>query len=149
MAENRLSRELQNRASQERPKVWAPPSTLPEPDRQPGFEYRWIRTGTRNEADPRNISMAFREGWEPVKVEEQPHMKHLSDSESKYKGSIEIGGLLLCKIPQEIIEQRNAYYNNQADQQMQSVDNNFYRENDPRAPLFKDHKTTVSFGKGK
>ena len=32
---------------------------------------------------------------------------------------------------------------------MDSVNNNFMKENDPRAPLFKDHKTSVSFGKGK
>ena len=149
MAENRLARELENRTAKERPKSWAPPSTLPEPDRLPGYDYRGVRTSTLNEADPRNVSMKLREGWEPVKATEQPHMQIVSDTHSKHPGCIEIGGLLLCKTPEELVKQRNDYYQNQANNQMDSVDNNFYRENDPRAPLFKDHKTSVSFGKGK
>lgn len=149
MAEKRTDRQYENRASQERPKAWAPPTAKPEPNKQPGWVYFWKRTATLNEPDPRNISMAFREGWEPVKAEEQPHMKHLSDHNSKFKGCIEIGGLLLCKAPEELINQRNEYYLNQANQQMQSVDNNLMRESDPRAPIFKEHKSSVSFGKGK
>ena len=149
MAENKLARELQNREAKERPKSWSPPSTLPEPNKEPGFGYRWIRTSTLNDPDPRNISMKFREGWAPVKAEEKPHMKIIAAVNSQHHGCVEIGGLLLCKAPIELIEQRDDFYLNQANNQMQSVDNNFMRENDPRAPLFKDHKTTVSFGKGK
>jgi hypothetical protein len=47
-----------------------------------------------------------------------------------------------------MIEQRTAYYNNQAASQMQSVDNSLMRENDPRMPLFNDRKTKVTFGRG-
>ena len=120
MAEKRTNRQYEDRASQERPKAWAPPTAKPEPNKQPGWVYFWKRTATLNEPDPRNISMAFREGWEPVKAEEQPHMKHLSDHNSKFKGCIEIGGLLLCKAPEELINQRNEYYLNQANQQLRS-----------------------------
>jgi len=93
--------------------------------------------------------MALREGYEMVKAEEQPHMKIVADSNSRYPGCIEIGGLVLCKIPTELAKQRNDYYLEKADQQMQSVDNNLMRQSDPRAPIFKEHKSTVSFGKGK
>tara|TARA_E500000318_G_scaffold47555_1_gene44763 strand:- start:68 stop:517 length:450 start_codon:yes stop_codon:yes gene_type:complete len=149
MAEKRTNRQHENRASQERPKTWTPPSTIPDVIPLPGFDYHWKRIAILNDPDPRNISMALREGYEMVKAEEQPHMKIVADSNSRYPGCIEIGGLVLCKIPTELARQKKGYYLEQADQQMQSVDNNLMRQSDPRAPIFKEHKSTVSFGKGK
>jgi hypothetical protein len=149
MAENRLTRELDNRTKTERPKQWAPAELLPEPDKQPGYAYRWIRTSTLNNADPRNVSAKLREGWEPVRVEEQPKFALLIDPNSRYKDNIEIGGLLLCKIPAEFVEQRAEYYASQTEAQTRAVDNNMMRENDPRMPLFNERKSKVSFGKGK
>ena len=43
MAENRLAREVQTRSASERPKQWQRPETLPQPDKQAGYVYRWIR----------------------------------------------------------------------------------------------------------
>jgi hypothetical protein len=148
MAENKLSRELETRAVQERPKQWAPPELLPEPDKQPGYAYRWIRVSTLNNADPRNISAKLREGWEPVTLSEQPKFQLLADPNSRFKDNIEVGGLLLCKTPIEFVEQRNAHYQKQAENQIEAVDNNLMRQNDPRMPLFNERKTEVSFGKG-
>ena len=148
MATNRLQRELENRTTQERPKQWANPELLPEPDRQPGYAYRWIRVSTLNQADPRNLSGKLREGWEPVGVEEQPKFQLLIDPNSRFKDNIEIGGLLLCKTPEEFVDQRNKHYQNQADNQMDAVDNNLMRQNDPRMPLFNEKKSSVTFGKG-
>ena len=149
MAENKLSRELETRTVQERPKQWAPPELLPEPDKQPGYAYRWIRVSTLNTADPRNISAKMREGWEPVTLAEQPKFQLLADPNSRFKDNIEVGGLLLCKTPIEFVEQRNAHYQRQTDNQIEAVDNNLMRQNDPRMPLFNERKTEVSFGKGK
>ena len=148
MAENRLTRELETRAVQERPKQWTPPELLPEPDKQPGFAYRWIRVSTLNNADPRNLSAKLREGWEPVKIEEQPKFQLLIDPNSRFKDNIEVGGLLLCKTPQELVDQRNNYYQQQSEGQIESVDNNLMRQNDPRMPLFNERKSSTSFGKG-
>ena len=148
MASNKLTRELETRELTERPKQWMPPELLPEPDKQAGFAYRWIRTSTLNQADPRNLSAKLREGWEPVMIEEQPKFRLLVDPNSRYKDNIEIGGLLLCKTPIEFVEQRNKYYSDQADAQMEAVDNTLMRQNDPRMPLFNERKTTNSFGKG-
>ena len=149
MAEKRTNRQHENRASQERPKTWTPPSTLPNVIPLPGFDYHWKRIAILNDPDPRNISMALREGYEMVKAEEQPHMKVIADSNSRYPGCIEIGGLVLCKIPTELAKQKKGYYLEKADQQMQSVDNNLMRQSDPRAPIFKEHTSPLSFGKGK
>ena len=148
MAENRMTRELETRAVQERPKQWMPPELLPEPDKAPGYSYRWIRTSTLNAADPRNISAKLREGWEPVTLEEQPKFRLLADPQSRFKDNIEIGGLLLCKTPSELVEQRNEYVDKQTQAQTEAVDNNLMRQNDPRMPLFKERKSGTSFGKG-
>lgn len=148
MAENRLPRDTETRESKSRPKQWQQPESLPEPDKMPGYAYRWIRVSTLNVADPRNLSGKLREGWEPVPVEEQPKFKLLVDPASRFKDNIEIGGLLLCKTPAEFVDQRNAHFNKQAANQMESVDNNLMRQSDPRMPLFKERKSSTSFGKG-
>jgi hypothetical protein len=148
MAENRLTRELDTRATSERPKQWAPAELLPEPDKQAGYAYRWIRTSTLNQADPRNLSGKLREGWEPVGIEEQPKFQLLVDPNSRFKDNIEIGGLLLCKTPEEFVAQRNTHYQKQAENQMDAVDSSLMRQSDPRMPLFKESKSTTTFGKG-
>jgi hypothetical protein len=101
-----------------------------------------------NSADPRNLSGKLREGWEPVRAEEQPKFKLLVDPDSRFKDNIEIGGLLLCKTPQELVDQRTAYYDKQTQSQTDAVDNSLMRQNDPRMPLFNEKKSSVSFGKG-
>lgn len=148
MAENRLARELETRAVVERPKQWAVPDLLPEPIKQPGYDYRWVRVSTLNSADPRNLSSKMREGWEPVPVEEQPQFRLLTDPNSRYKDNIEVGGLLLCKVPKEYMAQRKEYIQAQTDAQTRAVDNNFMRQSDPRMPLFNERKSTTTFGKG-
>jgi hypothetical protein len=148
MAENRIARELESRSNKERPKTWQPASTLPEPDKQPGYAYRWIRVSSLGQHDARNISSKFREGWEPVRIEEQPQFKAIVDSKSEFKDNIEVAGLLLCKIPEELMDQRKEYYARKNRAQIESVDNNFMRENDPRMPLYSEKKSKTSFGKG-
>jgi len=147
MADNRLTRDTQTRDTSVRPKQWAPAELLPEPDKQPGYAYRWIRTSTLNAADPRNLSAKLREGWEPVNVSEQPQMQLLIDPTSRFRDNIEIGGLLLCKTPTEFIEQRNDHFNKQTQAQTEAVDNNLMRQSDPRMPLFNERKSTTSFGR--
>jgi hypothetical protein len=149
MEQNRKPRSTETRVTAERPKQWAPAELLPEPDKQDGFAYRWIRVSMLNNADPRNLSAKLREGWEPVRAEEQPALQLLIDPNSRFKDNIEVGGLLLCKTPIELVEQRNAHFQKITNDQTTAVDNNLMRANDPRMPLFNDKKSSVSFGKGK
>ena len=144
MAENRTPRNVDTRVQAERPKQWKPAELLPEPDKLPGYAYRWIRVGLQGSADPRNYSAKLREGWEPVKIEEQPQFQLLVDEGSRFKDGIEVGGLLLCKTPIEFVEQRNNHYLKQSEDQILSVDNNLMRQNDPRMPLFKESKSSTS-----
>ena len=147
MTTKRIDREVENRDNSERLQQWAPAELLPEPIKIPGYKYHWVRISTLGAADPRNLSAKLREKWEPVPVEEQPEMQLLVDPNSRFKDNIEIGGLLLCKTPEEFVEQRNAHYSKQTEAQAEAVDNNLMRQSDPRMPLFKERKSSSSFGK--
>ena len=137
------------REQTERPKVWQPASLLPEPDQQPGYVYRWIRVASAGKSDGQNFMSKKREGWEPVRIEEQPQFTDMTDPDSRYKDNIEVGGLLLCKAPTELMRQRKEYFARKNQAQMDSVDNNFMRESDSRMPLFREKRSTTSFGSGK
>ena len=149
MAEmTRADRDSNTRDTTQRRATWTPPQILPEPKPQHGFRFRWIRTALMGQFDPTNTSAKLREGWEPVKTEDHPELMIYSDPNSRFKGNVENGGLLLCKAPMEMVEQRTAWYNKQAASQMDAVDSNFMKTNDARMPLFSDKKSSVSFGRG-
>jgi hypothetical protein len=100
------------------------------------------------QADPSNVSSKLREGYEPCKAEDYPELMMHATTEGRFKGGIEVGGLLLCRIPEEFLKQRADYYANQNKAQMDSVDNSFLRENDPRMQKFSERSTKVTFGPG-
>ena len=145
--QTRTNRETNSREKSAR-YVYTPSSTLPDPTPEPGYTFRWIATHVLGQADPTNVSRKMRDGYEPVKAADHPEMMVAGNEKT---GNIEIGGLMLCKIPTERAAAMSDYYNGQAQNQMDSVDNNFMRQNDPRMPLFADRKSTVTrggFGKG-
>lgn len=146
--QNRNARDLSTREKSVRP-VYVPPSSLPDPTPEPGWVYRWIATHVMGEAQNNNVSRKFREGWEPVKAADHPELKLFGSSNT---GNVEIGGLMLCKMPKDMVDARNEYYAKQAQAQVDSVDNHFMRNNDPRMPLFSERKSTssrgVNFGSG-
>ena len=146
--QNRTAREADTRQVMQRPEAWRPPETLPMPDDRPGWTHRYVRISTMGTADPSNISSKLREGYEPCKAEEYPELMVHASTEGRFKGNIEVGGLLLCRIPSEFMAQRAKYYENLNKSQVDSVDNNFLRENDPRMPLFSEKRTKVTFGSG-
>ena len=141
MADPRIPRDLVARDKTVRA-VYVPPSALPDPTPEPGMSFRWIATHVLNQANPANVSKQMREGWEPVKAVDHPEMMYLGST----AGNVEIGGLMLCKMPTDRVEARGDYYNRQAATQMESVENNFMRNNDPRMPLFEDKKSTSTRG---
>ena len=148
MAENRLDRELETREKKTRKRHWQRPETLPSPNPEPGYEFHWVRVSTQGQIDATNVSSKLREGWEPVKASDHPEITLVTVENERFKDNVVIGGLLLCKAPKELVEERSDYYNNQTKSQMQSVENNFMRENDPRIPLFNDRRSKVTFGTG-
>ena len=139
---NRDSRTEDTRENSERKATWQRPSALPDPTPQEGVEFRWIRTSALGQSDMTNVSSKFREGWEPVKLEDHPELKIMSDVDSKFKGNVEVGGLLLCKNSTENMDARRDYQQNQASSQMQAVDNSYMKESDPRMPVLRPEKST-------
>jgi hypothetical protein len=148
MAENRIKRDNVTRETATRKKAWRPPELLPSPNEEEGYAFRWVRVANQGQVDATNVSSKLREGWVQVKAEDHPEIVMVSTEQERFKDNIVIGGLMLCKAPIEMIEDRNDYYGAQNSAQIQSVDNNLMRENDPRMPLFNERKTNVTFGKG-
>ena len=144
----KLTRDTQTRELSERPKAWRPAELLPEPDKQAGFAYRWVAVSINGHYDHRNYTSKMREGWEAVRMEEQPKFQMLRDPNSRFTDNIEIGGLLLCKIPEEFVDQRTQYFAEKTRAETEGVDNNLMRQSDARMPIFKEGKSSSSFGRG-
>ena len=148
MADNRIARTSEGRETTQRNSTWVPQQLLPEPTPIPGYTFRWVRTAIMGQFDPTNTSAKLREGFEPCKAEDHPELMLYNDPNSRFKGNVEIGGLMLCKIPTDVLEQRSEWFANQSKLQVDSVDNNFMRSSDPRMPLFNERKSSISFGRG-
>ena len=148
--QERTPRGTDNREATSRPSdKWVPASALPVPNPIEGWKFRWIRTGSQGNSDNTNVSKKFREGWVAVMAADHPELQVESDIGSRFKGNVEVGGLLLCKMPTELLDKRKAYHQQVADRQMQSVDNSFMNENDPRMPLLRPERNTRNgFGGG-
>lgn len=140
--QNRTNRDLVSREKTAR-YVYRPPSTLPDPTPEPGYTYRWIATHVLGQSDPTNTSRKFRDGYEPVKAADHPELMIPGNEKT---GNVEIGGLMLCKIPTERAIAMAEYYAEESQKQTDSVDNNFMRQNDPRMPLFSDRKSSTTRG---
>jgi len=148
MAENRIKRDNENRETKTRKRSWQRPEVLPTPEPEDGYAFRWVRVSMLGQVDATNVSSKLREGWEPVRAEDYPQFTVLNVEQERFADNVVQGGLMLCKIPQEIVAERTAHYEQQARNQIQSVDNNLMRENDARMPLFNERKTKVTFGNG-
>lgn len=148
MAEARTPRNLETREQSARKRSWAPPELLPSPAADPEYDFHWVRVSTMGTPDAMNVSSKLREGWEPVRAVDHPEVHMMTTEDPRFKDNVVVGGLMLCKTPKEMVQERNAYYTGQADAQIKAVDNNYMRENDPRMPLFSDKRTKVTFGNG-
>ena len=146
----RQSRDMDTREKEVRQQSWKPAHDLPTPTPVDGYVFRWVRVAMMGNPDPANMARSRREGWVPCKAADHPEISQDFAAFGMAPSSdlIEIGGLVLCKAPSELMESRDAYYADMTHKQAQSVDNNFLRENDPRMPLFREGKSKVSFGSG-
>ena len=141
------SRASQTRSKTERPKEWAPPSSLDAPTAPDGFRHRWIRAESLGFQDSKNISGRIRSGYELVRAEE---VENAGDypvlEDGKYKGVIGVGGLLLAKVPIEIAQQRSDYMTNRHKDRSEAVANDLMKEQDQRMPINVERQSRVTFG---
>ena len=141
------SRANQTRSKTERPKVWVPPSSLDAPPAPDGFRYRWIRADSMGFDDSKNIQGRLRSGYELVRAEEVENSSDYPVLETgKYKGVIGVGGLLLAKVPEEIVAALTAYIKKRTEGMNEAVDNDLMREQHKSMPINIDRQSRVTFG---
>ena len=143
----RTPRSNSTRAKQARREPWKPPSMLDAPPAPEGYRHRWIRAEVMGFDDRKNVAARSREGWELVRGEDHPDFEIPTIEDGKHAGVIGVGGLLLAKIPVEIVEERREYFQSMTRNQMTAVDNDLAREQHPAMPISKpDRHSRVTFG---
>ena len=140
------SRESESRVKTERPKVWTPPSQLDAPPAPAGFKHRWIRAESVGQMDQKNVSARLREGWEFVRADEYPEMEWPSIDSGRYEGVIAVGGLMLARIPEEIVDQRKQYFAQVTQDKDDAIANDPLKEQHPSMPISKERSSRVTFG---
>ena len=147
---DRSSRETQSRERTERKMEWNPGSALSAPEPPLGYKHRWIRESVMEFDDKTNVHKKRQEGWDLVRAEEYPDYVGPVVDEGRNAGVIGVGGLVLARIPVELADQRNQHYQGVTPQQMEAVDRDWMRENNPAMPkLAPQRKSSVSFGSGR
>jgi len=143
----RSARDSESRESAERIQQWRPGSALEAPEPPIGFKHRWIRESVMEYDDKTNVHKKRQEGWELVRAEEYPDWVGPIIDEGRNAGTIGVGGLVLARIPIELINQRNQHFAKVASNQMEAVDRDWMRENNALMPkLAPQRKSSVSFG---
>mgnify|MGYP001496771185 FL=1 len=145
----KTSRVSQTRVKQERPKVWAPPSSLDAPPAPDGYRHRWIRAESMGFDDTKNMSGKLRSGWELVRADEYPDSDFPTLDEGRYAGVIGVGGLVLARIPEELARQREAYFDKRTADRNEALENDVLKEQHPSMPINQDRQTRVTFGGSK
>ena len=128
-------------------KPWTPPSYLDTPNAPDGFRHRWVRIEVLGFVDTKNIQGRLRSGYELVRADEYPNEDFPAISDGKYAGVIGHGGLVLTRVPEEIARQRQAYFEKQAQDQVDALDNDLLKEQDNRMPIDIDKQSRTFGGK--
>ena len=147
MKTNKLpSRESETREKVSRRKPWAPPSQLDAPPAPAGFVHRWIRAESVGQLDNKNVSARLREGWEFVRSDEFPDQEWPNIDSGKYQGVIAVGGLMLARIPKEIVKEREKYFAQVTQDKDDAVANDPLKDQHPSMPISNERSTRVTFG---
>jgi len=146
---DKTSRASETRAKDVRPQVWTPPSSLDAPPAPDGYRQRWIRVESMGFDDTKNASGKLRSGWEFVRADQYPEENYPVLKEGKYAGVIGVGGLVLARIPEELAQQREEYYNRRTKDREDAVNNDLLKEQHPSMPINQDRQSRVTFGGSK
>ena len=145
---DRAPRATKTRAAKPRRKPWQPPSMLDAPSPPEGYVHRWIRAEVRGFDDRKNISARIREGWELVRKEEYPEFEAPTIDSGRYEGVFGVGGLLLARIPVEIVDERTDFFLQRNAEAMQAVDNDLMKETQHHSMAIQkpERQSRVTFG---
>lgn len=137
---------MTKRTRQKRNVSYQPPSLLDAPEPPAGYKHRWVRTSVMGEDDTRNYAKKRRIGYEPVRAEEYPDWHAPTIDGGRLDGVIGHSGLVLCRIKEEIVEGRQAYYEGRAQRQDEATTNDFMAVENPVMPLSVQKRSTVTTG---
>ena len=140
-----------SRASQSRTKTvkkttWTPPSSLDAPPAPDGYKHRWLRAEVLGFDDTKNMAGHLRSGFELVRAEEYPNSEYPVIKEGKYQGMIGVGGLLLGRIPNEVVEARKEYFARMTQEKTDAIEKDLMKEEHPSMPINSERQTRVTFG---
>ena len=142
----KTSRASQTREKTAQKKVWTPPSSLDAPPAPDGYHHRWIRAESMGFDDTKNMAGKLRSGYELVRADEYPGSNYPTVSEGKYKGVIGVGGLLLARIPVEIVKARDEYFGKITQDKNKAIEQDLMKEQHPSMPINAERQTRVTFG---
>ena len=142
----KTSRASQTRAKTAKKTVWTPPSSLDAPPAPDGFHHRWIRAESMGFDDTKNMAGKLRSGYELVRADEYPGSNYPVMTEGKYKGVIGVGGLLLARIPNDIVKAREEYFRQQTQERNDAIENDLMKEQHPGMPINAERQSRVTFG---
>ena len=142
----KTSRASQSRAKTAKKTTWTPPSSLDAPPAPDGYHHRWIRAETMGFDDTKNMSGKIRSGYELVRADEYPGSEYPSVQDGKYKGVIGVGGLLLARIPVEVVKSREEYFRNMTQDADTAIERDLMKEQHPGMPINAERQSRVTFG---
>ena len=142
----KTSRASQTRAKTAQKVVWTPPSSLDAPPAPAGFHHRWIRAETMGFDDTKNMAGRLRSGYELVRADAYPGSDYPVMNEGKYKGVIGVGGLLLARIPEEIVKARDDYFKKVTQDKDEAIESDLLKDQHPSMPINAERQTRVTFG---
>ena len=142
----KTSRASQTREKTSQKKVWTPPSSLDAPPAPDGYQHRWIRAETMGFDDSKNMAGRIRSGYELVRADAYQGSEYPVISEGKYKGVIGVGGLLLAKVPIEVVKSREAYFDGMTQDANDAIENDLMKEQHPGMPINAERQSRVTFG---
>ena len=142
----KTSRASQTRVKTAQKTVWTPPSSLDAPPAPAGYHHRWIRAESMGFDDTKNMAGKLRSGYELVRADEYPESNYPVISDGKYKGVIGVGGLLLARIPMELVKARDEYFGKITSDKNKAVEQDLMKEQHPSMPINAERQTRVTFG---
>ena len=140
------SRASQSRTKEVKKTTWTPPSSLDAPPAPDGYKHRWLRAEVLGFDDTKNMAGHLRSGFELVRAEEYPNSEYPVIKEGKYQGMIGVGGLLLGRIPNEVVEARKEYFARMTQEKTDAIDKDLMKEEHPSMPINSERQTRVTFG---
>ena len=83
-----------------------------------------------------------------VRKEEYPDFEAPTLDSGRYEGVFGVGGLMLARIPKEIVEERSGYFKDMSEDVMQAVDNDLLKETQHHSMAIQkpERQSRVTFG---